>query len=344
MSARPYPIPPHFDRARVGEVWRVPYERRAAEAAEWARAHGIRPASEDERRIGLLLVDCQNTFCIPEFELFVAGRSGRGAVEDNVRLCEFIYRNLGAITRIVLTLDTHMALQIFHPAFWVNESGEHPAGGQTIITPADLERGAWKVNPAVAAAIAGGDLEYLERHALAYVKALTEGGKYPLLVWPYHAMLGGIGHAIVSAVEEAVFFHSLARYSQPRFEIKGNNPLTENYSVLHPEVMTGPDGEPIAEKNEALVDELLGFDALIVAGQAKSHCVAWTVHDLLSEIEARDPKLAQKVYLLDDCSSPVVVPGGVDFTEQAEEAYRRFAAAGMRIVRSTEPLESWPGL
>jgi nicotinamidase-related amidase len=344
MSAKSLPIPAHFDPARVGEVWRVPYQERAREAAEWARAHGIGPASEDERRMGLLLVDCQNTFCIPEFELFVAGPSGRGAVEDNVRLCEFIYRNLAVITQVVLTLDTHLAIQIFHPVFWVNEAGEHPTGGQTIITLEDLERGRWRVNPAVAAAVAGGDLAYLERHALSYVKALTEGGKYPLLVWPYHAMLGGIGHAVVSAVEEAVFFHSLARSSQPRFEIKGNNPLTENYSVLHPEVLTGPDGEPIAEKNDALIEALLRFDALIVAGQAKSHCVAWTVHDLLSEIEARDPGLARKVYLLEDCSSPVVVPGGVDFTEQADEAYRRFAAAGMRIVRSTDPLESWPGL
>jgi len=33
-------------------------------------------------------------------------------------------------------------------------------------------------------------------------------------------MLGGIGHALVSAVEEAVF-HAIARNSQTQFEIKG---------------------------------------------------------------------------------------------------------------------------
>jgi nicotinamidase-related amidase len=47
---------------------------------------------------------------------------------------------------------------------------------------------------------------------------------------------------------------------------------------------------------------------------------------------------------LEDCTSPVVVPGVVDYTEPAAEAYRRFAAAGMRIVRSTDPISSWPGL
>ncbi|MGB3199366.1 MAG: hypothetical protein WBA99_00595, partial [Nodosilinea sp.] len=75
---------------------------------------------------------------------------------------------------------------------------------------------------------------------------------------------------------------------------------------------------------------------------AKSHCVAWTVADLLSDIQATDPSLAQKVYLLDDCASPVVVPGVVDFTDQAEEAYQRFAAAGMHRVQSTMAIADWP--
>ena len=59
----------------------------------------MRPASRRLVRLCLLAVDVQNTFCIPGFELFVAGRSGTGAVDDNRRLCEFIYRNLGTITQ-----------------------------------------------------------------------------------------------------------------------------------------------------------------------------------------------------------------------------------------------------
>jgi nicotinamidase-related amidase len=337
------PIPAHFEPARVGEVWQVPYQVRADEAAAWAREHELRPAADDTARVCLVLVDCQNTFCIPGFELFVAGKSGRGAVEDNLRLCEFIYRNLGVITQIAPTMDTHTAMQIFHPVFWVNEKGEHPAGGATIIGPEDVERGIWQVNPAVAAAAAEGDYEYLQRHALNYAHTLTEGGKYPLLVWPYHAMLGGIGHALVSAVEEALFFHGIARLSQPRFEVKGGNPLTEHYSVLHPEVMVGPDGETIAEKNAPFIRTLLEVDAVVIAGQAKSHCVAWTVHDLLAEVRAEDPALVEKVYLLEDCTSPVVIPSVVDFSEQADEAFRQFAEAGMHVVRSSEPIETWPG-
>ncbi|MEN9204151.1 MAG: hypothetical protein Q6J46_06900 [Thermostichus sp. DG02_2_bins_29] len=335
------PLPPHFQAERVGEVWRVPYQQRAAEAEAWAKQHGIPAAAKDRVRVGLLLIDVQNTFCIPGFELFVAGSSGQGAVEDNQRLCQFIYRNLAQITQIVATLDTHTAMQIFHPIFWVDAQGSHPQPA-TPISVEEIRSGRWQVNPAVAASLTRGDLSTLQAHALHYAQQLEEGGKYPLMVWPYHSMLGGIGHALVPAVEEAIFFHSLARCSQASLELKGANPLTENYSVLSPEVLTGPEGDPIDEKNEQLIHFLLGFDALIIAGQAKSHCLAWTVSDLLEEIQARDPKLAGKVYLLEDCTSPVVIPGVVDFSEQADAAFASFAAAGMHRVRSTDPMWTWP--
>ena len=344
MSYDQLPIPPHFDPGRAGEVWRVPYHRRAAEAEAWAAEHGIKPSKEDEFRICFVLVDCQNTFCLPSFELFVAGRSGMGAVEDSVRICEFIYRNLGVITEIAATMDTHKTMQVFHPMFWIDRGGEHPSGGDTIIKLRDLEEGRWRVNPAVADSLADGDYEYLERYALHYVTELTERGKYPLMVWPYHAMLGGIGHALASSIEQAVFFHGIARHHQTRFEVKGDNPLTEHYSALNPEVTRDHEGKAIAPKNTKFIDQLLDFDAVIIAGQAKSHCVAWTIRDLLEGIEPRDPELAGKVYLLEDCSSPVVVPGVVDFTEQADEAYESFAEAGMNVVKSTDPVDRWPGI
>jgi nicotinamidase-related amidase len=330
------PTPDYFDTKKVSEVWRVPYQERAAEAKEWADKYSIQPAASDKNQICLLIIDAQNTFCLPEFELFVGGRSGSGAVDDNLRLCEFIYRNLNAITTIAPTMDTHTAMQIFHPIFWIDEAGEHPLPAATSITLEDVQQGIWKVNPAVAHSIANGNYSALQKHALHYVQKLSEDGKYPLIIWPYHSMLGGIGHALVSAVEEAIFFHSIARNSQALFEIKGANPLTENYSVLRPEVLDGPDGNSIAQKNASFIDKLLGFDAIIIAGQAKSHCVAWTIDDLLTEILARDPNWAKKVYLLEDCTSPVVVPGVVDFTEQADAAFQRFAAAGMNVVKSTE--------
>lgn len=342
MTQLELPLPPHFNRENVGEVWRVHYDERAQQAESWARQHRIAPATYDRLRICLLPVDVQNTFCIPGFELYVGGRSGTGAVDDNVRLCEFIYRNLHCLTHICPTMDTHQAMQIFHAIFLVNEEGEHPAP-YTLISADDVKKGKWKFNPAVAENL---QLEASEaqKHLQHYVAALKSGSKYELTIWPYHAMLGGIGHALVSAVEEAIFFHSVVRMNQPDFQVKGNNPLTENYSVLRPEVLAGATGRPIAHKNTRLINKLLEYDAVIIAGQAKSHCVAWTIADLLNEMVITDRELVRKVYLLEDCTSPVVVPGVIDYTDEADAAFRKFAEAGMHVVRSTDPINRWPGI
>lgn len=328
------PIPEFFDAGKVGDVWRVPYEERAKAAQDWARQHGLQPASTDQAATWLMLIDVQNTFCIPGYELYVAGASGRAAVDDNIRLCEFIYRNLGHITRITATMDTHRTAQVFHAIFFVDADGNHPAPF-TDIHAADLREGKWKFNRALAPQF-GIAPDYGQQMMIHYADELEKKGKYALTIWPYHAMLGGIGHALVSSIEEALFFHSVARATQYDIEIKGDKPFTENYSVVGPEVLTGPMGETLGARNPKFIEALQQFDRLIIAGQAKSHCVAWTVADLLDDINAVDPGLAKKVCLLEDCTSPIVVPGLVDHTAAANEAYARFAEAGMNIVSSTD--------
>jgi len=342
MARIELPIPPHFDPDKVGKVWRVPYQERAEDARKWARQHKLNVISQDNFRICLLLIDVQNTFCIPEFELFIGGRSGNAAVDDNRRLCEFIYRNLNMITQICPTMDTHQTIQIFHSIFLVNEKGEYPAPF-TLISPEDIDKGVWKFNPEVAQSL---NIEetYGQKFLQHYTQKLKEGGKYDLTIWPYHAMLGGIGHALVSAVEEAVFFHSISRYALPDFQVKSSNPFTENYSALSPEVLEDAEGDQIAEKNTVFIEKLLNFDGVVIAGQAKSHCVAWTIDDLFNEIENTDKRLVEKVYLLEDCTSPVVIPDVMDYTDHADAAFRRFSDAGMQIIRSTDPPENWPGI
>lgn len=342
MMTRELSVPPHYNPDKAAQVWMVDYHNLAPAAAEWAAKCQIKPAAEDRFKICLVAVDVQNTFCIPGFELYVSGRSGTGAVDDNRRLCEFIYRNLHNITQIVPTMDTHQAIQIFHSIFLVNDRGEHPTPF-TLIKEEDLARGVWKFNPAIADSLEISP-DFGQRHLLHYARRLKESGKYDLTIWPYHAMLGGIGHALVAALEEAIFFHAIARYSQPDIHIKGNHPLTEHYSVLGPEVATSADGMLLVQKSEKFLQKLVEFDAVIIAGQAKSHCVAWTIADLLRDVMKRDKSLVDKVYLLEDCTSPVVVPGVVDYTDQADAAFRRFAEAGMHVVHSSDPIEVWPGM
>jgi nicotinamidase-related amidase len=114
-------------------------------------------------------------------------------------------------------------------------------------------------------------------------------------------------------------------------------------------VLSRFDGAPLAQRNTQFVQTLLSADAVIIAGQAASHCVKSTIDDLLTEIAAQDANLAKKVYLVTDCMSAVTVPDGkgsfaVDFTTQADAALQKFADAGMHLVRSTDAITSWPGI
>src|SRR6185503_8767730 len=142
-------------------------------------------------------------------------------------------------------------------------------------------------------------------------------------------------------IHEARLFHSFARGMQSWVEVKGGNPLTENYSVMQPEVLTRHDGQPLAQKNTLFLRTLRAADAVIIAWQAASHCVKSSIDDILSEIVATDPALAKKGHLLTDCMSSVTVPDGkggfvADFTAEADKDLARFAAAGMKLVKSTD--------
>jgi nicotinamidase-related amidase len=345
------PLPGAYDPRHAREwSYRPDAQGLFADAAAWRREQGISASGSDRRNVRLLLIDVQKDFCFPEGTLYVGGRGGAGALQDNDRISRFIYRNLGTITEITCTLDTHYPFQIFFPSFWVDRSGE-PLSPHRQIAAGDVRSGAVQPSPWVAGWLCGGDVAWLRRQAEFYCAELERAGRYSLYLWPPHCLLGGDGHNLVGVVQEARLFHAFARGSRDGVEVKGGHPLTENYSVLSPEVLLRHDGGHLAERNQALVDELLASDLLVVAGQAASHCVKSSIDDLLREIQAREAALAGKVYVLTDCMSSVAVPDPsrpgellFDFTPQAEEALGRYAAAGMRLVRSTTPMAEWPGL
>lgn len=345
MSAKTVPIPGFFDRSKADQVFPVMYQQREKDAIAFRKANAVQHWTADQVKVCMLIIDDQITFCTPPpwGQLFVGGRSGRGAVDDSIRTCEFIYKYLPTITHIVPTLDTHVANQIFHGVYWVDENGDTiDATYAPFIELEDVKSGKRRPNPALAVELANGNYAWLQEYSLHYVQTLTDNGQYKLQLWPYHAMLGSTGHALVPVVEEAAFFHSIVRGSRTEFEIKGGNPMTENYSVLKPEVLKRQDGKPIAQKNARLLKTLLDHDMVIACGQAASHCFAWTMEHLRTEILAQDAALAKKVFILGDCTSPVVIPGVIDFTDMANAAFAKFAAAGMNLVKSTDPIESWP--
>jgi nicotinamidase-related amidase len=119
--------------------------------------------------------------------------------------------------------------------------------------------------------------------------------------------------------------------------------MTENYSVLSPEVRELGD-QSVGTFNAAFFEMLMDFDRIYVFGQAKSHCVLSTLRDMQERIAQVDPKLTSKVYILEDATSPVPAPAidplppALDFPRIAEQAFADLRAAGMNIVKTTDPI------
>jgi nicotinamidase-related amidase len=314
------------------------------QAEDWRKMHDLKPVGGDRTKIHMLVIDDQFDFSFPTGSLYVGGRTGTGAMDDQKRLAEFVYRNLGVISQITPTMDTHFPFQIFYPVAHMLQDGSHPEPN-TIILADEYRSGKFQANPAMARQI-GVDPVWLSRQFAYYCDQLEAKGKYKLYLWPYHCMIGSGGHRLAGVIEEARLFHSFARGAANLPEIKGGNALTEHYSIFRPEVTTCWDSQSIpgAQKNTQLLKRLVTADYIIIAGQAASHCVKESIEDLLAEILALDPALAKKVYILRDCTSSVVVPGIVDFTPDAEAAMQKFQDAGMNLVESTTPMENWPGM
>lgn len=345
---------PKFYNPNNAGAWSYdPNLRTLVEAApEFRKQAGIKAAATDRKHVALLLIDAQRDFSFPEGTLYVGGRSGTGAVDDSRRTAEFIYREMGQITSIIPTMDTHEAFQIFTPSFWVDQNGNalqpHDIidGNMQVIRGGNPSGLRASVNPAITRDVIGADnYTWLQSQAEFYAAELARKGKYPLYVWPEHCVLGSMGHTLVGVVQEARMFHGYVRNAQNQAQVKGGNPLTENYSIFGPEVTARWDGKGVvAQKNSAFLNLLLQNDAVLIAGQASSHCVKSSIDDLLDEITAKDSALAKKVFVLRDLMSAVVVPGVVDFTDQADQALERYAAAGMHIVSSTDAMSSWPNV
>jgi nicotinamidase/pyrazinamidase len=304
-------FPAFYDPNRIGALF---YPDVATIAAA-AQQSGLPPATQDKQKIHLVIIDMQIDFCHAQGSLNVPGSTG-----DIRRLIEFIYTHAERITNITCSLDSHLPHQIFHPAWWADPNGNHPAPF-TMITYQDIKDGKWR--PLVAPV-----------QSTNYVKQLEEEAKKTLTIWPYHVMIGSIGNALDPELFSAVMWHSLARKTQPTWLTKGSIPLTEHYSIIQPEVPVP--SHPLGGKNKAFLDTLSDADVVLVAGEAESHCVLETVEDLVEDFSAR-PDALRKIYFLRDCTSPVVHPD-VDFHAIALKRFTDFEQQGVNFINSTDKL------
>lgn len=341
------PLPNFFaeTRKKMSQLWFVDYAQRMKDALAWRKTHGVTLASTDRFKIANVGIDDQITFMdMPGAQLPVTG-----AVKDSERFCEFVYRNAPYITKNVFTFDTHTTWQIFHTIFLVDANG-NPPDANIPISDADIQAGKYQVNKEAAYAVFGdaNHYAYMARYLKHYSARLAKSkDQFPLIPWVFHSMLGGIEHALHPAIHEAAFFHEILRGTQRQIETKGGSPMSEAYSPYGEEVDLDQNNNVIGRKNVDMFNMLSEYDAVVISGQAKSHCVRAFINDHLRMVLAKDPELARKVYLVSDLTSPVVIVPGhpfLDFTSSADAAFKEFADAGMNVVESTTPMNQWPGL
>lgn len=306
-------FPGFYSPDRVGQLY-VPDTTRAITEGQSAN---IAPASSDTRQTLLLLIDAQVDFIHEDGALSVPG-----AVADTQRTIEWLFRNLGDITTIAASLDSHTPIQIFYPTWWTDGQGNPPAP-YTTITSDDIAQGRW--------------IPALEPEwSIEYVRKLEEQAKKVLMIWPYHTMIGTPGQAITPALYEAIAYHSGARGAQPHFLTKGFIARTEHYSILEPEVKVPETIAGEGTLNTQFLKMLATYDLIYVAGQAKSHCVLETVTSIMRYF-ADQPQILARLRWLSDCTSSVIHPE-IDFDRMANATLASFEQQGMRQVLSSDPI------
>jgi nicotinamidase-related amidase len=260
----------------------------------------------------LLIIDPQNDFCERQGTLFVPG-----ADDDMQRLAGFIRAARSQLGAVIVTLDSHPSVAIERPTFW-KRGDSQPVTPFTQITRAQVAAGEYAPIDAS-----------LRPQVLTYLEALESQGRYKLMVWPVHCVIGAWGHNIHGAVFEAVGAWE-SQVQRGAFKVlKGQNPLTEQYSAVRAEVPRADD--PRTQTNQELIQKCRpGSGLLFVAGEAASHCVAATLEHLF---EAFSDQEIRRVVLLEDCMSSVT-----GFESNGKACSDAAMALGARAMTSTQAL------
>ena len=263
------------------------------------------PSSKDEKRVLLLAIDVQNDF-MENGSLPV-----KGAHSDVESLIKFIYSNAGGISKIIASMDTHTYYQIFHPSWWIGKDGRHPQPF-TQITLEDIEKGVWM------------PVKY-EKHSRKYVEYLEKNSKKTLIIWPYHCLLGTFGNSLEGQFANMAYYHSAVRDTDFEIVVKGTSHLSEMYGIFKPEYDEG------VEVSTGLLDRLSDFDMILIAGQAKSHCVLESLLQIL-EYYNDDRSVTENICILEDCTSSI--EGFEDETEKVLSGLER--DYGIKRINSTD--------
>ena len=264
-----------------------------------------------------MLIDDQNDFTDPNGTLFV-----KGADQNVIRLAQMIDRLSPRIDDVHVTMDSHHLVDISHPLWWVDESGNPPPAFTGIVPGTDRDLFFLNYQTGVKTRARTKVLGMMKR-TVEYIAALTKNGRYPHTIWPNHCLIGDEGHNLNPVIAEALHGWERKRFATTDVVTKGSNPYTEHFSAVMAEV---PDPEdPSTQLNRRLVETIEAADIVAWGGEARSHCFANTFRDTVNNFQ--DPKVMQKMVILTDGTSDV--PGfekyGDDFVAWAKSNNVKFS-------------------
>jgi len=314
--------PSFYDSNKVGTL----YLPRLADVEKEADGLQI-PASANDKagsRVALLLIDMQIDFCHENGSLSVPG-----SLDDIRRVVDFIFNNLEKITAIFGSLDSHLLFQIFFRSWWQLQTGEKPAYFTEVYKDTPKNR------HALTKSINDGEIRPTidPIASIDYTEKLLQQANKPLCIWTYHTLLGTLGQAMDPALFEVLAFHAFARKSQLNFLQKGQIPQTEMYGILSPEVKIPTHKQ--GGFNTDFLNMLMKYDKVIIAGEAKSHCVLASIIQIHNFFINTDKAILKKIYVLEDCMSSVKHPA-IDFEAITLAEFDKFRSSGINIVKSTD--------
>jgi nicotinamidase-related amidase len=258
------------------------------------------------KKTALLIIDAQYDFCDPKGTLFVPG-----AEKDVERIARLIALEGEKISSIIVTLDTHRVLDIAHPLFWEDANGNTVAPF-TLITRAAVEAGKWIPR-------------YHRDYVLKYLHTLENEGEFKHFIWPEHCLVGSKGAALDDTIMHAVLAWTHRTGNDYRAVSKGINPLTEHFGVFKAQVPVPY--APETGLDEPFLADLGAFDQVLVAGEARSHCVATSINQILKYA----PSLVSKIVILTDCMSDVP-----NFGYLADPIFEEAEKRGMTFLKANQ--------
>jgi nicotinamidase-related amidase len=252
----------------------------------------------------LLIIDAQEDFCNPAGSLYVPG-----AEKDMERLSQFIKNNIQEIDFIGLTVDSHQILDISHPKFWKNKQGDSPSPF-TIITLEDVKDKSWVPLSN-------------STEALFYLRELKRYGEFTHCIWPEHCIKGTWGANITQPIIDGIQKWHKETGLLYQIVSKGYYPLVEHFGAFRACVSISKVEE--TQWNYDFIKTLEKYDNVYLAGEAQSHCVAFTLKQAM-----QFPKLAKKLVILEDCMSDVPT-----FELLNSQVYTDARKEGIRFINSS---------